>query len=121
MSERGATLDAAPVATAGRGLAFQVRLNLLEIAGSQHRLSASSTQALLGEVNRLPRAFYPAADELAKQIERTLGDGSNVRLYDEQGRTLLVAIERIRLRSGRLPAELSAVRTALHGASLTAP
>ena len=106
--------------TSTRSLAFQVRPVPFVIAGRQYGLSVVAAQVLLKEVNRLPSASYPFAQETGARISQTLGDGSTVHLTDKQARTLLVAMERIRLRSGRLPADLGPLRTALLGAPLTA-
>jgi hypothetical protein len=107
-------------ATAGRSLAFQVRPAPFVIAGRQHGLSASAAQAILKEVNRLPRQSYPSAEETARQIDWTLRDGSRACFTDEQARTLLAAVERIRLRSGRLPTELAPLREDLLSTPLPA-
>jgi hypothetical protein len=112
--------QALAAATSDRVLAFQVRPIPFEIADTEYRLSAATAQAILKEVNRLPRISYPLAEEIARQIDRTLRDGSSVRFGYEQARTLLVVIERIRLRSGRLPTDLSPLREALLGAPVTA-
>lgn len=109
-----------PAATAGRALAFQVRPVPFEIAAARCRLSAATAQLILKEVNRLPRTSYQCAGETGTRIDRALRDGSNVYFTDEQARTLLVVIERIRLRSGRLPAELCPLREALLSAPATA-
>ena len=108
--------DATSATTSGDGLAFQVKPIPFEIAGTQYRLSAAAAQTILKEVNRLPSASYPSAEDTARQIDRTLRDASNIFYIEEQIRTLLVAIERIRLRSGRLPAELGPLREALRSA-----
>jgi len=100
--------------------AFQVRPVPFVITGQTYGLSAVAAQLLLKEVNRLPRTSHPAAEEIGRQIDRSLRDGSSAIFTDEQPRTLLVAIERIRLRSGRLPAELSPVRHALLSTPVTA-
>jgi hypothetical protein len=92
----------------------------LVITGATHGLSAVSAQLILKEVNRLPRTAYQSAEETGRQIDRALRDGSSVYITDEQARTLLVAIERIRLRSGRLPADVVPVRQALLSTPVTA-
>ena len=103
-----------------RGLAFQVRPVPFVIAGRHYELSVVAAQVVLKEINRLTTASSPLAQETGMRISQALSDGSSVHLTDTQARTLLVAIERIRLRSGRLPADLVPLRAALLGAPVSA-
>lgn len=100
--------------------AFQVRPVPFVITDTTYGLSAVAAQLILKEVNRLPRTAYQSADDTGRQIDRALRDGSSVYITGEQTRTLLVAIERIRLRSGRLPADLIPLRQALLSPPVTA-
>ncbi len=101
-------------------LAFQVRPVPFVIEGESHGVSASAAQAIFKEVNRLPRTSYRFADETRARLERGLREGVRVRLADEEARTVLVAVERIRIRSGRLPSDLARLRDALMRVQLTA-
>ena len=102
------------------GQAFQVRSVPFVFSGARHRLSAGAAQAIHREVGRLPQGQSPLVDEIRRQIDRALRDGSRGLFTDEQARTVLAAVERIRLRAGRLPADLERLREGLLRAQRTA-
>jgi hypothetical protein len=92
--------------------AYTVRPVVIELDDRRHSISALEAQLLLGELGRLPRARYEAAEEIACGLVHGLAGGCAVSRDGAERGALLRAIEGVRARRG-LPSGLAQLRTLL--------
>jgi len=96
--------------------AFQVRPILVQLDGRRLTISPHEAHVLLGELGRLPRSRHQAAEDIAAAITHGLAAGCAISLDDDGQRSVLRALEGLRL-AGRLPTGLAKLRISiLHSA-----
>jgi hypothetical protein len=111
-SDQAETVKASAKRQDDSGFAYCVRPVVIELDSRRQTISAIEAQLLLGELGRLPRARYRAAEETAIGLVRGIAGGCAVSLQDDERGALLRAIEGVRARRG-LPSGLAQLRTLL--------
>jgi hypothetical protein len=92
--------------------AYQVRPVVVEVDGRRLAISPHETQLLLGELGRLPRSRYPAAEAMASALVDDRAAGRAIALDEGRRRCLVRAVEGVRVRTG-LPSGLVKLRDLL--------
>ena len=102
-------MSVSPLRLDDRYCAFHVRSVVIDLGDRRQPISPYEAQLLLGELGRLPKARYAAAEATAVSIVEALAGGCAVSLDDEELGAMLRAIEGVRVGRG-LTAGLSGLR-----------